>query len=151
MPTFFDDLYDRFGEMHTEIKKVVDGLPSEALDWVPGEAMNSITVMTVHLLGAETYWMGVAINEPPDRDRDAEFQVKGLSARDLKDRLDSADQFIKRIFAGLTLPYLEEVRHSPRNNKKFSVGWSIIHALEHTALHVGQIQLTRQLWDKKEK
>jgi hypothetical protein len=75
MPVFFDDLYDRFCELHSEIGKALDGLPPEALDWVPSAEMNSIAVMIVHLAGAEYYWIGVALNEPPERDRDSEFRT----------------------------------------------------------------------------
>jgi hypothetical protein len=28
------------------------------------------------------------------------------------------------------------------------VAWALLHALEHTTLHLGQIQLTRQLWEQ---
>ena len=53
MTTFFDNLFDRFRELHADIAKAVDGLPIEALDWVPGPEMSSMNVMVVHLIGAE--------------------------------------------------------------------------------------------------
>jgi hypothetical protein len=28
------------------------------------------------------------------------------------------------------------------------VAWALFHALEHTALHCGQIQIQRQLWEQ---
>jgi hypothetical protein len=31
------------------------------------------------------------------------------------------------------------------------VGWALLHALEHTAIHLGHIQITQQLWDQKNK
>ncbi len=68
MPTFCDDLFDRFHELHTDILHAIDGLPAEALDWVAGEDMNSINVLVVHLTGAERYWIGaVALGEPTTR------------------------------------------------------------------------------------
>ncbi|HEX7620162.1 MAG TPA: DinB family protein [Anaerolineales bacterium] len=146
MPTFYDDLYDRFCEMHSEIEKAVEGLPSEALDWVPGPEMNSMTVLVAHLTGAENYWIGVALNEPPGRDREAEFRAKGLGAAELMAYVVSADNFARRALARFSLPDLEVIRHSPRNDKAFNVGWCLTHAIEHTALHTGHIQLTRQLW-----
>jgi uncharacterized damage-inducible protein DinB len=151
MPVFFDDLFDRFCELHTEIEKIVEGLPSEALDWVPDPEMNSIAVLVMHLIGAERYWIGVAINEPPGRDREAEFQTKSLSAEELKAHLVSADIYIRLALSRFALPDLEAVRQSPRNTKAFTAGWCLAHALEHSALHTGHIQLTRQLWEKKAK
>jgi uncharacterized damage-inducible protein DinB len=149
LPVFFDGLFDRFCELHADIEKAVDGLPSEALDWIPGAEMNSIAVLVVHLVGAERYWIGVALNGPPERDREAEFRTQGLSAGELKAHLVSADDFAQQALARFSLPDLEAVRQSPRNTKAFTVGWCLSHALEHTALHTGHIQLTRQLWAQK--
>jgi len=149
MTVFFDDLFDRFCELHTEIKKALDGYPSEALDWGPGPEMNSIAVLVVHLAGAERYWIGVALNEPPDRDREAEFRTQALSADALEAHLVSADDYARLALARFSLPDLEAVRQSPRNAKTFTAGWCLAHALEHTALHTGHIQLTRQLWEQK--
>jgi hypothetical protein len=30
-----------------------------------------------------------------------------------------------------------------------NIAWSLLHALEHTALHLGHMQLTRQLWEQQ--
>ena len=49
---------------------------------------------------------------------------------------------------GLALPDLEATRVSPRDGRTFTVVWCLAHALEHTALHLGHIQVTRQLWDQ---
>jgi uncharacterized damage-inducible protein DinB len=151
MSVFFDDLFNRFSELHTDIEKTVGGLPIEALDWIPGREMNSIAVLVVHLASAERYWIGVALNEPPDRNREAEFRTEGLSADELKAHLTSTDEYTRKSLARLSLPDLETVRLSPRNDKTFTAGWCLAHALEHTALHTGHIQLTRQLWEQKGK
>ena len=50
---------------------------------------------------------------------------------------------------GLSLEELEELRISPRDGRQFTVGWSLAHALEHTAIHVGHAQITRQLWEEE--
>jgi uncharacterized damage-inducible protein DinB len=150
MPTFFDDLLDRFHELHADLARAINGLPAEALDWVPGPEMNSISILVVHLVGAESYWIGaVALGEPTDRVREEEFAVKGLGTDELKRRLTAAELYARNALARFSLPDLEAIRKSPRNEKTFSVGWCLAHALEHTALHLGQIQLTRQLWDQK--
>jgi uncharacterized damage-inducible protein DinB len=146
---FFDELYDRFRELHADIKKSIENIPEAALDWSPGPEMNSIAVLVVHLAGAERYWVGVALNEAPARDREAEFKARGLRAVDLKAEIDSADDYAHASLARLSLADLEVVHLSPRNGKSFTTGWCLAHALEHTALHSGHIQLTRQLWDQK--
>jgi hypothetical protein len=149
MPNFYHDLIDRFSELHADIGKALDGLPAGALDWVPGPDMNSIAVLVIHLTGSEGYWIGVAMNKPPERDRDAEFRTKGLSTEELKARVVSADDFARQTLISLSMKDLEAIRRSPRNDKTFTAGWCLAHALEHTALHVGHLQLTRQLWDQR--
>jgi len=152
MPTFFDDLYDRFLELHTDIAKAVEDLPAEALDWVPGPEMSTICMLVVHLIGAESYWIGaVALGEPTDRVREEEFGVHGLSADELQKRLSAVDDYTRNALKRFSQPDLESVRKSHRNEKTFSVGWCLVHALEHTSLHLGHIQLTRQLWEQKNK
>jgi hypothetical protein len=149
MPIFYDDLIDRFTELHLDIKKVLEGLPAEALDWVPGPDMNSIAVLVTHLTGSERYWIGVAENKPPERDRDAEFRTKGLSTKELLARVVSVNDFARQVMVSMSMKDLEAVRHSPRNDKAFSVGWCLIHALEHSSLHAGHLQMTRQLWEQR--
>jgi uncharacterized damage-inducible protein DinB len=152
MSTFFDDLYNRFYELHMEIVKSVDSLPDEAMDWTAGPDMNSIGVLIVHLIGAERYWIGdVSLGKPSDRVREKEFSVYGLSVEELKKRLFAADDFCRDALARFSLKDLEMIRESPRNEKSFTVGWCLTHALEHTALHVGHIQLTSQLWTRATK
>jgi uncharacterized damage-inducible protein DinB len=146
--SFHEDLFSNFSELHADTVKAIDGLPANALDWTPGPEMNSISVLVVHLTGAERYWIGVALNEPPDRDRDAEFKIKNLSLDALKSLLFSADEYTRQALNRLSTSDLETIRQSPRNTKSFSVGWCLAHALAHTALHTGHIQLTRQLWDQ---
>jgi len=149
MPSFFEDLADRFNELHTDITKAIEGLPINALDWVPGPEMSSINVLVVHLTGAERYWIGaVALGEPTERIREEEFLVHGLDARELKKRLHQEDEYSREALKRFSLSDLEEIRKSPRDEKYFTVGWCLAHALEHTALHLGHIQLTRQLWEQ---
>ncbi len=149
MPVFYDSFYEQISEMHADIEKALNGVGSETLDWTPGLEMNSLAVLVVHLVGAERYWIGVALNEPPNRDRETEFRTQGLSAGDLRALIVSADTYARQALDRLSLLDLEAMRLSPRNGKEFTTGWCLIHALQHTALHCGHIQLTRQLWEQR--
>ena len=146
--TFHDTLYDRFQELHRDLANSIDGLPPEALDWVPAPEMNSIAVLVVHLAGSERFWIGdVALGEPSGRVRDQEFLAKGLDAEALRLKLATADEYVRLALPRLSFADLEAVRKSPRNDKTFTIAWCLLHALEHTALHLGHIQITRQLWE----
>lgn len=148
--SFYVDYLLSLQEIHDDIRNAIQGLLPEELDWSPGTGMNSLTVMVVHLMGAERYWIGdVILGESSGRDRDSEFMVRGLSEADLVSRLGEIETYIRKALETLSLQELREKRISPRNGREVTVGWALCHALKHTALHGGQIQLTRQMWERR--
>lgn len=149
MLTYFADYFSLLQICHNDIHKALNGLPSEALDWIPGKDMNSISVLVFHLTGAERFWIGdVAAQEPSNRNRDAEFKVHDLGTEVLKERLDETLAYAKTTLEKFSLQDLETPRHLPQTDREFTVGWALLHALEHATEHKGQIQLTRQLWEQ---
>lgn len=148
MQTLFVDYADLLKKCHDNIRKTMDGLPPEALDWVPGADMNSICVLVYHITGAERFWIGdVAAQEPSNRDRDAEFKVKNLGEEFLRQRLNDSFTYVNSVLEKLNLQDLELSRVTSRGT--FTVGWALFHALEHSHLHLGHLQITRQLWDQR--
>ena len=151
MRKLYQTLLEKLVELHGEGLKAIDALPAEALDWSPGPEMNSLTVLAVHLMGAERYWIGdVVQGDPSFRNREAEFQVKGLEAAALKQRLTDLDAYEAAALGKLRLRDLDEVRVSPRDGQQVTVGWALIHPLQHTGQHVGHIQVLVQQWRQKE-
>ncbi len=149
----FYDTYLRYLEQrHADILQTLEGLPPDALDWVPGPGMNSIAVLIFHLTGAERYWIGdVVAQQPSGRDREAEFKVHDVGAEALRQRLAGTAAYIRKVLEGLTMADLDGRRTVPRNGQSESVASALLHALEHMALHVGNIQITRQWWDLSHK
>jgi uncharacterized damage-inducible protein DinB len=149
MQPYYADYVSNLRELHQEIRGAVAGLPQEALDWTPGSETNSIGVLVVHVAGAQRYWAeDVIAGDASGRDREAEFQVCGLPADSLILRLGESEAYVRQALEGLTLPELEAARISPRSGREVTMGWAMGHALKHTALHVGQIQIMRQLWEQ---
>ena len=147
----FEDYLERLGALHAQIGTAIEDLPQEALDWVPGAGMNSLSVLVVHTTGSEGYWIGeVAGGQPSGRDRSAEFGAHGLTESNLRRRLTDGLASARSVLENLTLQDLERERVSPRDGRRLTVGWALAHALEHTGLHLGHIQITRQLWDRRE-
>ena len=147
MQTFFEDYLNILQTCHADILKALDGLPPAALDWVSGPEMNTIGILVFHLTGAERYWIGdVAAQEPSDRDRASEFKVHDVGMDAVRKRLDDSQAYARKTLEKLTLQDLEASRTSPRDGRKFTVAWALLHALEHSNLHLGHIQITRQLW-----
>lgn len=151
MEQLFIEYLERFATLHQDFKKAIAGLSTEALDYVPGAEMNSLCVNIVHICGATRYWIGdVALQDPSDRDRDAEFRAQGCTEAQLIDLLDHTEAYLHTAFEKLTLADLPEQRASVRHpNRTFTVAWALMHALEHLGIHVGHSQITRQLWDQR--
>ena len=150
MQTFFTDYMNLLQDCHNGILQAIEGLPSEALDWIPGPDMNSITVLVFHLTGAARFWIGdIATQEPSNRDRAAEFRVQGAGMDVLKKRLSDNLEYARSVLDKLSLQDLEATRVRHSDGQEFTVAWALLHALEHATSHLGQIQITRQLWEQK--
>jgi hypothetical protein len=146
----FTDMLERFEAFYGIIERAVADLPAEALDWKPGPDMNSIGVILAHTAGAWRYWVGdVAGDSPSGRVRADEFETHGVDAGEMIARLRAALDTSREVLASLKLSRLGEVRTAGMFNEERTVGWALLHALEHTALHAGHIQLTRQLWEQQ--
>jgi len=151
MHSFFETYLDRMEALHKDIERSMNGLPQAGLDWIPGEDIPSICVLVTHLTGAERYWIGdIGGLDPSGRDREAEFKVQGSTYPELQRRLRESSLYARKLFETLELHDLEIVRISPRDGKQITQSWTLLHALEHSAIHLGHIQLIRQLWDQSQ-
>lgn len=152
MHKFFEDYVNILESHHNNILQALNGLPPAALDWKPGPDMNSISVLIFHLTGAERYWIGdVAAQEPSNRDRDSEFRVHDVGLNVLKERLNNNLTYARNVLNKLALEDLEQTRISTSDGQTYTVGWALIHALEHATLHLGHIQITRQMWEQSKR
>ena len=148
MSTFFTEYVGLLQKCHDDILQAVEGLPPAALDWIPGREMNSIGILMNHIIGSERYMIGdIAALEPSNRNRDAEFQVHGVELDVLKKRLADNLDYARTVVEKLSLQDLES-KHVLPNGREYTVAWGLLHGLEHATLHLGQIQLTRQLWEQ---
>ena len=151
MQTFFKDYLNLLQDCHNGILQAIEGLPSEALDWVPGEDMNSISVLVFHTTGSVRFWIGdIAAQDPSNRDRDAEFRVRGVGVDISEKRLADNLEYASGVLEKMSLQDLERTRVRPSDGREFTVAWALLHALEHATSHLGQIQITRQLWEQME-
>jgi uncharacterized damage-inducible protein DinB len=146
MQLFFEDYLLNLQELHNDILNALKDLPPTALDWSPAENVNSINVLVVHTAGAQRFLIGEAVaGEPANRDREAEFKVRGLDVEALTQRLNESFEYIRTVLDGLTVDDLAAV-HDFRGRER-SVAWILGHALKHTATHMGHIQLMCQVWE----
>jgi len=145
METYFKHYLLNLKELHNDFHTALKDLPPAAMDWSPAPDVNSVNVLVVHTVGAQRFLIGeVVAGEPPTRDRDAEFKVRGLDAESLAQRLSESFEYVRSVLDGLTMDNLSD----PCNfrGQDTTVAWVLGHALKHTATHLGHIQLMRQFW-----
>jgi len=152
MQTFFKEYINLLQDCHNNILQALEGLPQAALDWTPGQDMNSISVLIFHTTGSVRFWIGdIAAQEPSNRDRDAEFKVHGVEADILRKRLADNLEYAHNTLDKFTIQDLETKRISAMDESEYKMAWVLLHALEHATLHLGQIQITRQLWEQSKR
>ncbi len=146
MVPFFVDYLERLEMLHTEMDQALTGLSQAALDCSLGPGINSLAILAAHVAGSEMYWIGdLIIRRATTRVRALEFQTVGIPGEILRTRLAQALADSRASVAQLTLADLEGERTRPDQPGSYTVAWCLLHALEHTAMHVGHMQLTRQL------
>lgn len=117
----------------------LDELDDESIWWRANSESNSIGNLILHLDGSTRMWLlGVAGNRPIVRDRAAEFSERGPIAKSvLLARLRSTLADVAEALGALDESLLLECRQSPK--REVTVLWAILHAVEHFAMHTGQI------------
>jgi hypothetical protein len=142
--TVLEELYD---DMAAFLRPLDDAI----LNWTPLPAeTNSIAALVRHIIGANRAWLARAIDEPFERDRDAEFRARDsapslvaaleasrIEARRRLEHLDTIDPSTIRMVVRLQTPEPVAV----------TAAWCVVHALRHAGEHWGQIQLSRQLYE----
>ena len=152
MHQIYKDFSERFDNAHKELQKILDVLPDTAVDWVPGDGMNSLAVLISHIAGSGRFWVGdMAREESSERVRQAEFEASGVTTAALKQRLDESMVYIQEALTKFSIDDLAQMRTSSSHEHSFSVGWCLLHALEHTSEHVGHLQMLCQLWEARHK
>ena len=140
------------GILRGQIGDAVRGLNDEAANWRPlSEGTNSIYAILSHLIGVDRYWVWQVIcEESVHRDRAAEFQASGRLS-EVVSRWGKVATEAESILKKLTLTQLAETRTVPARPEwgAVTVRWCILHLISHHAIHLGHIQLTRQLWDQR--
>ncbi len=131
----------------TELKDVPEAILNRPVQMPEA---NSLFAIATHLVGAGEAWtLGFVGGRTIQRDRAAEFHATGKYAdidqryerwiADLHDTLDTLPD------SELGRPTTAPVYREGLDAEVMLVGDVLVHALEHTALHLGHVQITKQV------
>lgn len=122
-----------------KIAGCLDALDEESVWWRPNPESNSIGNLILHLAGSTRMWVvSVAGKRTVARDRAAEFSEGGPIAKSvlltgLRATLAEVDEVLGLLDESVML------ERRPSSYGEVTVLWAILHAVEHFAMHTGQI------------
>lgn len=142
-----------FADQHRQIDELIKDLPLVALNWQPlasdDHAANSLAVLLMHITGAEQFWLGELLGQRQiNRDREAEFRAIATDVSSLRRRLQETDELVREVLTTVDPARLDETVQL--GGRTLTLRWGVIHMIEHTAQHLGHMQLTLQLWRDKQ-
>lgn len=128
-----------------QLLKCLDGLSSKDLNWYPIESANSLYVLATHVLGnVEENIIEILYGQKVNRIREDEFKASGDSIEPILSKWSDLQIRVKDCIKNLSPENLTSVRKHPRRGELS--GWEILVIVaRHTAEHMGQAKLTRDL------
>jgi len=138
-----ETIREGFREVHANIRKVIDGLDEEALNWKPHPEANSIAVLITHTLGSERELLAAVRGVRVPRDRPSEF-VAEADAKSLAEMLDQADAWLDEQTNGMSQADLEAERPRGDFPPRRGAVWLVTN-YGHAREHLAQMDLTKQL------
>jgi uncharacterized damage-inducible protein DinB len=137
-------------DQHTFAGHALQGAGAEALNWKPASTpCDSLAGLVQHIVAVQRLWLDTAIGgEAVPPGLATAHAASADSAEDLQRLLDDALARSQARLASLTPAQYDEPRE--RRGRTLTVRWAAYHTLEHTALHVGHMRLTRQVYDDQQ-
>lgn len=138
-----------------ELLATIRGIPNTALNtWKPAAAtdesheMNTFAAIAIHTVSAGEYMTLHSIGgEPTNRIREAEFVATATFA-DIETRFERWLEGVHDLVASITDADLDREPATDRyQDRNWRAGEVLLHAIDHTALHLGHLQVQRQLWE----
>ncbi len=143
---------DRIG---SGVIETLTGVPEAVLNrQIALPEANSLFALATHMLGAGEFWVLVMAGERViDRNRDAEFTASGTFEQ-IDARCKRWLAAVHDVLDGMPSEQLDRAAEPPAaysgtvgtfGDEPMTVRDCLLHAVEHSALHQGQIEITRQM------
>jgi uncharacterized damage-inducible protein DinB len=135
-------------ELRANVFKTLEGVDAAGLNWVPTrEQSNSLFILATHSIGSEHGWIFETMHRgPKTRNRPAEFQEKGDDISGLRRQYERTAGETEEILGALTEADLGTT-HEAGTDGTVTTRWIILHVVRHYSEHIGQMYLTRQLYE----
>ena len=161
MTTELDTYRTLLREKYAELDRILDGLPDEALLWRPFEespwrgAANVLGFIVAHALSSTVYllaraeWtLGRRAWSDVDGDEGSEeFGLANHQVAYLRERVWRTHATVDAFLGSLSPHDLDaSATHPDDPARTLQARYDVVHSIEHLSEHIGQAQITRQLW-----
>ena len=134
--------------MRDEVKKTLQGMGTDELNWMPLEKdTNSAAVLVTHLAGAESFRIHQVVGGTDiGRNRETEFLARASSVVDLEVLLDRTSVRSTEVLRKVSARDIDRVITARAGEAPASLRWNILYNIQHYGQHLAAISLTRQLY-----
>lgn len=141
---------DTLADLRTTVLETLEGVSAEGLNWTPTQdRTNSLLILGTHCIGSEHGWIFETLHRgPKTRNRSAEFTVKGDEVGALRQRYAQTASETQEILGALAESDLGTTHEAGRDGT-VTTRWILMHVVRHYSEHIGQMYLTRQLFEGK--
>ena len=137
------------------LREAIEGLPPEALTWVPFEGTNSLAVLVRHGISATRFFLNAgsgsvgSISDYRAGERAEAFKASSATVEGLVAEMAAFEAEAENILAAGTDAHLVAAvawpDAKPPIPSRTGAG-ALVHAVGHLREHVGQAQILRELW-----
>lgn len=148
MDPYIEDHWTTIEGLHKDIFDAVAPLTDDQINWRHPTLSNTIGILLRHIAGSERHWIAEVVGgRPIERVRDAEFEHEDLEKGPLLDGLHDALGLVKDVLEQTTTADIRQTIQGEwrRRPHTYTKGWALLHSVQHTAYHLGQIQLFRKM------
>ena len=123
-------------DRHRDMTNLVRGLPGQGLRWVPADGASTLAGLTLHILDVERYLTALVTGEDIGWTGEIGTRIHETAAEhELVATIEARDEELREALAQLDA------------DRWSSLAGDLLEDLDHVAVHLGQMQLTRNLYE----
>ena len=129
------------------LEREIEAYATDEQIWQPHPSLpNTGGTLALHAAGNLLHFVGAVLGETGYvRDRDAEFNRRGVARDEILAGLRTARDVVSATLARLPASRLDEWYPLPIVNRRVRTGEYLVHLATHLAYHVGQVDYHRRL------
>ena len=139
--------------VHMLLDRSIEGLSYEEMNWRPSPSSNTIGNLLKHITGSEAFWIHhVAGGLETNRIRALEFEIREFPINEILEEYIRVKEVSRTVIGKIAEEelgesHIYETQWAPNGGEQqATVHWCLMHAIEHSSQHIGQIYYIRKMY-----